>query len=49
MPKTVITDAMEGVAALRALLQSATRAVVFTCAGISTESGIPDFRSPKGI
>lgn len=31
------------------LLQSATRAVAFTGAGISTESGIPDFRSPGGV
>lgn len=30
----------------RALLDAAERAVVFTGAGISTESGIPDFRSP---
>lgn len=30
-------------------LRSALRAVVFTGAGISTESGIPDFRSPQGI
>lgn len=31
------------------MLRSAIRAVVFTGAGISTESGIPDFRSPGGI
>lgn len=31
------------------LLRSSHRAVVFTGAGISTESGIPDFRSPGGI
>lgn len=30
-------------------LEGARRAVVFTGAGISTESGIPDFRSPGGI
>lgn len=30
-------------------LQTAHRAVVLTGAGISTESGIPDFRSPGGI
>jgi NAD-dependent protein deacetylase/lipoamidase len=34
---------------LRRLLAAARRAVVFTGAGISTESGIPDFRSPGGI
>jgi len=34
---------------LKNLLQQAKRAVVFTGAGISTESGIPDFRSPGGI
>jgi NAD-dependent deacetylase len=34
---------------LASLLRSARRAVVFTGAGISTESGIPDFRSPGGI
>lgn len=38
-----------GVADLRALLAASKSAVVFTGAGISTESGIPDFRSPGGI
>ena len=31
------------------LLADATRVVAFTGAGISTESGIPDFRSPGGV
>ena len=30
-------------------LQRASRIVVFTGAGLSTESGIPDFRSPGGV
>jgi NAD-dependent deacetylase len=34
---------------LRDLLAAAKRAVIFTGAGISTESGIPDFRSPGGL
>jgi NAD-dependent protein deacetylase/lipoamidase len=37
------------VADLTELLRESHRAVVFTGAGISTESGIPDFRSPGGI
>lgn len=34
---------------LARLISNASRVVVFTGAGISTESGIPDFRSPGGV
>ena len=34
---------------LRRMIETCKRAVVFTGAGISTESGIPDFRSPGGV
>jgi NAD-dependent deacetylase len=37
------------IAELAKLIGAAQRAVCFTGAGISTESGIPDFRSPGGI
>lgn len=37
------------VTALRETIDGAKRVVVFTGAGISTESGIPDFRSPGGL
>ena len=40
---------MKGTGRLRELIAASRRAVVFTGAGISTESGIPDFRSPGGI
>jgi NAD-dependent deacetylase len=36
-------------ASLRELIERARRVAIFTGAGISTESGIPDFRSPGGI
>jgi len=36
----------DGIEALRELIDGAQRIVFFTGAGISTESGIPDFRSP---
>ena len=39
----------EGISQLKELLDSHRRGVVFTGAGISTESGIPDFRSPGGV
>jgi NAD-dependent deacetylase len=39
----------ESIDRLRDLLAESRRAVVFTGAGISTESGIPDFPSPGGI
>jgi NAD-dependent deacetylase len=44
-----MADLAGDIAALRRMLEAARRAVVFTGAGISTESGIPDFRSPTGI
>lgn len=34
---------------LEALVRAARRAIVFTGAGVSTDSGIPDYRSPSGI
>ena len=40
---------MDQVEQLHELIGSAKRIVAFTGAGISTESGIPDFRSPSGI
>jgi NAD-dependent deacetylase len=40
---------MEEIEQLAQLIVESKRTVVFTGAGISTESGIPDFRSPGGI
>ena len=40
---------MDGVEDLARLLGESRRAVIFTGAGMSTESGIPDFRSPGGV
>ncbi len=39
----------DDVAQLARMLERSERSVVFTGAGISTESGIPDFRSPGGV
>ncbi len=46
VPMTVDISTIER---LIKLLHASRRGVVFTGAGISTESGIPDFRSPGGI
>lgn len=40
---------IDAVAGLIALLRPAGRIVAFTGAGISTESGIPDYRGPNGV
>ena len=40
---------MDDIERLKDAIGSAKRIVAFTGAGISTESGIPDFRSPGGI
>ena len=46
MDKTAIEAKID---ALADLILGSSRVVVFTGAGVSTESGIPDFRSPGGI
>src|ERR1700730_960961 len=45
----IAPDIDTGVAALQALVQAAKVVLPFTGAGISTECGIPDFRSPGGL
>ena len=40
---------MDDIERLQSMIGAAKRIVAFTGAGISTESGIPDFRSPGGI
>ena len=42
-------DLHESVQAARDLVDAAERIVVLTGAGISTDSGIPDFRGPQGV
>lgn len=42
-------EVSDAAAALASRLRDARQVVVFTGAGISTESGIPDFRSPGGV
>src|ERR1700754_2768505 len=45
----IAADLNAGITGLRELVENARSIVPFTGAGISTESGIPDFRSPGGI
>jgi NAD-dependent deacetylase len=45
----IAPDLETGIAQLRDFIDAATVVVPFTGAGISTECGIPDFRSPGGI
>jgi len=45
----ITSDLQTTVARLRQLIDEATVIVPFTGAGISTECGIPDFRSPGGL
>jgi len=40
---------MSGIAQLARLIRESERLIVFTGAGMSTDSGIPDFRSPGGV
>lgn len=49
MTRIILSDTADASEALSEAFRAARRAVVFTGAGISTESGIPDFRSPGGI
>ena len=46
---TDVVGEAEGLARLSAILESARRMLIFTGAGISTASGIPDYRGPKGV
>lgn len=45
----IAPDLETGIARLREMVEEASVVVPFTGAGISTECGIPDFRSPGGI
>jgi len=45
----VLSESERSAERLAAYLGGSERALVFTGAGISTESGIPDFRSPGGL
>ena len=44
-----MTDLNERINMLAEWMAQSKRLVVFTGAGISTESGVPDFRGPNGL
>jgi len=46
---SAVTDQAEGIARLASMITTADRLLVFTGAGISTASGIPDYRGPEGV
>ena len=45
----IAPDLKTAIADLRGLIEDAQSILPFTGAGISTECGIPDFRSPGGL
>ena len=49
MQRPAVDEVRGSVAEVRTWLADARRVVTLTGAGISTESGIPDFRGPKGL
>ena len=46
---TTVTDQAESIARLASMVATSERLLVFTGAGISTASGIPDYRGPAGV
>lgn len=46
---TAVVDQDEGAARLASVITAGQRILVFTGAGISTASGIPDYRGPEGV